>query len=105
MDVPRILADHRLVVDEVEASDRSPWEVLFLRAVPIESEAPPQRRTFHPGLLAAADDQAATEILAVNAEGLWLARLARARHWSRNQAILCARNIMFHHLSALVKRP
>lgn len=95
----------RLVVDQVSSPVESPWEALFLRAVPVGEETGGQSRAaIAPRLLAAADDLATTELLLPEEDGLWLVRLARARHWSRNQATICARNLAFHHLSSLVKR-
>lgn len=57
-----------------------------------------------PEILQIANDLATTEIIYPDAESgcLWMARLNQARYWSRSQARLAARRIVWEHLDALL---
>ena len=57
------------------------------------------------GLLRAADEAAATEILLEDGpDGLLIGRLAQRRYWSKTQARLLARRIAWSHVGLLKRR-
>jgi hypothetical protein len=78
----------------------SPWQF-----VQIKSQSP--RQSFHDpvddGLIQAANVMTATEIVLVDerAHCLWLGRLNQSRYWSRSQARLAARHIVWEHSNFL----
>ncbi|MDH2384728.1 N-6 DNA methylase [Bradyrhizobium sp. CER78] len=81
----------------------SPWR--FVRIAGKPSRAGPND-PLEDGLIQAANVMAATEIVLVD-EGedcLWLGRLDQSRYWSRSQARLAARHIVWEHSSFLSGR-
>ncbi|MEZ4464771.1 MAG: hypothetical protein R3F43_09785 [bacterium] len=90
----------QLSVEAIAHPADSPWRAINLQAQPIrgpDAPAGPDTR-----LLAVADRQGTTEVLVVAEGAIQVTRLAHARHWTRSQAILCARRLALHHLDALV---
>lgn len=74
----------------------SPWQFIQVTGQPT------QRSSHDPlddGLVQAANVMAATEILLIDedADCLWLGRLNQSRYWSRSQARMAARHIVWEH--------
>jgi hypothetical protein len=78
----------------------SPWRVLQITTATSTSPAPVRP---WPAFFDAADKQAASEILLPDPDtnSLWVGRLDQARYWSRSQARLLARQIVWEHLPVL----
>ena len=90
-----------LAVDEIPLLAMSPWQALSVRAVRREPTGTVPAREWV-GLLSAADEAAASEILVDNgSDGLLIARLAQRRYWSETQARLLAQRIAWSHVVAL----
>ena len=90
-----------LVVDEIPLLAMSPWQAIAVRPARRESPdtVPAGDRE---GLLRAADETAASEILVDNgSDGLLIARLAQRRYWSVTQARLLAQRIAWSHVEKL----
>ena len=90
-----------LAVDEIASLAISPWQAIAVRTArrePRETVPAGDRE----GLLRAADETAASEILVDNrSDGLLIARLAQRRYWSDTQARLLAQRIAWSHVGAL----
>ena len=91
----------RLAVDGIPPLAMSPWQAIAVRTgrrepieiVPADDWA---------GLLRAADEVAASEILVDNGrDGLLIGRLAQRRYWSETQARLLAQRIAWSHVELL----
>ena len=91
----------RLSVDQIPPLAMSPWQAIAVRPgrrepmemVPADDWA---------GLLRAADEAAASEILVNNGpDGLLIGRLAQRRYWSKTQARLLAQRIAWSHVELL----
>ena len=90
-----------LAVEEIPPLAMSPWQALSVRAVRREPTGTVPAREWV-GLLGAADEAAASEILVDNgSDGLLIARLAQRRYWSETQARLLAQRIAWSHVGAL----
>ena len=90
-----------LAVDEIPPLAMSPWQAIAVRPARRESPetVPAGDRE---GLLRAADETAASEMLVDNgSEGLLIARLAQRRYWSETQARLLAQRIAWSHVEQL----
>ncbi len=89
-----------LAVDELPPLAMSPWQATAVRTARRESTEVPAGDWL--GLLGAADEAAASEILVDNgSDGLLIARLAQRRYWSETQARLLAQRIAWSHVGAL----
>jgi hypothetical protein len=79
----------------------SPWQSIEIRRKDAKvSEAAPAQDW--EGLLRAADEAAAAEVLLRNGNnGLLIGRLAQKRYWSKTQARLLAQRIIWSHLDLL----
>ena len=90
-----------LAVDEMPPLAMSPWQALSVRAVRHEPTGSVPVGEWV-GLLSAANEAAASEILVDNGpDGLLIARLAQRRYWSETQARLLAQRIAWSHVGAL----
>ena len=91
----------RLAVDQIPPLAISPWQAIAVRPgrrEPMEMVPGDDWR----GLLRAADDAAASEILVDNGpDGLLIGRLAQRRYWSETQARLLAQRIAWSHVELL----
>ena len=90
-----------LAVDEIPPLAMSPWQAIAVRTARRE---PPETVPGGDwkGLLRAADETAASEMLVDNGpDGLLIARLAQRRYWSETQARLLAQRIAWSHVGAL----
>ena len=94
----------RVGVYAIRARAVSPWHAIAVRTgrrhaastVPDDHWA---------GLLRAADEAAATEILLEDGpDGLLIGRLAQRRYWSETQARLLAQRIVWSHVELLKRR-
>ena len=93
----------RVHVYPVRSPAPSPWQVIAVRAgrggkgsLPDDDWA---------GLLRAADEAAATEIVVEDgSDGLLIGRLAQSRYWSKTQARLLAQRIAWSHVGLLKRR-
>ena len=83
-----------LTVTLIDSPAGTPWGLLC-----INTSASPVVNSDEdwPAVLRLADNLAATETLKVEPNGLWVARLAQARYWSRSCARLLARRIVWEH--------
>ena len=89
-----------LAVGELPPLAMSPWQAIAVRTARRESTEVPAGDWL--GLLGAADEAAASEILVDNgSDGLLIARLAQRRYWSETQARLLAQRIAWSHVGAL----
>jgi hypothetical protein len=90
-----------LVVRPFSQSTISPWQGVEIRRKHDKvSEAVPAQDW--EGLLRAADETAAAEVLLRNGNnGLLIGRLAQKRYWSKTQARLLAQRIIWSHLDLL----
>ena len=81
----------------------SPWSVFRICASAADSELCAMSADEWPEVLRVADRLASTEIILPDPEtkSLWIARLNQARYWSRSQARLVARRIVWEHLDTL----
>ena len=91
-------------VCEINAEIVSPWHGIALRTTPLEARQTTLDGDWA-GLLRAADEAAATEILVEDGpDGLLIGRLAQRRYWSKTQARLLAQRIGWSHLELLKPR-
>ena len=90
-----------LVVDQIPVLAMSPWQVIGVRtAMRKKTETVPAGDW--EGLLRAADEVAATEILLQSGtDGLLIGVLAQRRYWSKTQARLLAQRIIWSHVELL----
>ena len=91
----------RLAVDQLPPLATSPWQAVAIRTGRREpTEAVPP--DVWPGLVRAADEAAASEIvLEHKLDGLMIGRLAQRRYWSETQARLVAQRIAWSHVDLL----
>lgn len=88
-------------VSHVSDLSGSPWEFLEIETF-ASTEPAASRASDLYGLVQAADDVAATEILINFREGsLFAGRLAQKRYWSDTQAHLLSQNIIWSHIGIL----
>ncbi|WP_232820705.1 N-6 DNA methylase [Thalassobius sp. I31.1] len=88
-------------VDHVSGIPGSPWEYVEI-GTGLQSKKTKLRENDLCGLVQAADDAAATEIVINYAEnGLFAGRLAQKRYWSETQAHLLAQRIIWSHIDIL----
>jgi hypothetical protein len=94
----------KIVVHQFPQHAISPWCGIDVRASDLNaSEAIPAQDW--EGLLRAADEAAASEVLLRNgSNGLLIGRLAQRRYWSETQARLLAQRIVWSHLDLLKGR-
>ena len=91
----------RLAVDQMPPMATSPWQAIVLRTGRREPMATVSADDWA-GLLRAADESAASEILMDNgSDGLLIGRLAQRRYWSKTQARLLAQRIAWSHIEVL----
>lgn len=92
------LEDQPLEVRVADTPSHSPWVVLRLAA---DGSRPLDA---WPDVLRAADRVGATEVFVEHASSrvLWIGRLRHARLWTRSEARLCARHVVWRHLPALL---
>ena len=90
-----------LAVDETPPLAMWPWQAIAVRTARRKPrETAPSGDLV--GLLATADEAAASEILVDNGpDGLLIARLAQRRYWSETQARLLAQRIAWSHVEQL----
>jgi len=91
-------------VQPVGLGESLPWRVVHVRSAATSSGQSPQLPIDDwPEVLRIADSQAATEVIHPDpaTNRLWIARLNQARYWSRSQARLVARRIVWEHLDTL----
>lgn len=90
-----------LVVHTISESAHAPWLGIAIRTDNCE-QSDAIRASDWEGLLRAADEAAASEILLRNGRGeLLVGRLAQRRYWSDTQARLLAQQIIWSHLDLL----
>jgi hypothetical protein len=91
----------KVVAVRAELKMASPWEVV--RVSTEETSAGPLMKEW-PEILRIADQNAMTEVIYPDPSQrcLWLARLNQARYWSRSQAHLAARRIVWEHMDVLL---
>lgn len=84
----------------VTPPDASPWRLIQVTTTPGVSQLPSDP---WPDFFRAADQLAASEILLPDPEAnrLWVGRLDQARYWSKGQARLLARRIVWEHIQVL----
>lgn len=95
----------RLAVDRIPSLAMSPWQAIAVRT---GRQEPMEIIPAHDwaGLLRAADEAAASEILVDDDPGrLLIGRLAQRRYWSETQARLLAQRIAWSHIELLKRRP
>jgi len=80
----------------------SPWRVFRVCATATNSEYALPTEDW-PEVMRVADRLASTEVILSDPDtrSLWIARLNQARYWSRSQARLVARRIIWEHLDSL----
>jgi hypothetical protein len=88
-----------LTVGSAPCGPLAPWQFVAVGGSQGEVIPDPYRE----GLIQAADDLAATEIVIAdeNADRLWIGRLNQARYWTESQARLVARRIIWEHVDFL----
>ncbi len=81
----------------------SPWSVFRICASATDNGLCVMSADEWPEVLRVADRLASTEVILPDPEtkSLWIARLNQARYWSRSQARLVARRIVWEHLDTL----
>ena len=91
----------KVVAVRVDLRMTSPWEVV--RVSSEQTFAGPLMKEW-PEILRIADRNAMTEVIYPDPSQycLWLARLNQARYWSRSQAHLAARRIVWEHMDVLL---
>ena len=91
----------RIAVDQIHPLAMSPWQAVAVRTVcrePMETIPPDDWA----GLLRAADEAAASEILVDNGpDELLIGRLLQRRYWSETQARRLAQRIAWSHVELL----
>lgn len=93
----RLKTNIRVSIVEKVVTD-SPWEILSIQASDIT------QNEFHwAEILRAASEIGTTEVFMAgdSGKGLWVARLKQGRYWSRSQARLLARRIIWEHIDAV----
>ena len=91
----------RLAVDRFPPSAMSPWHTIAVRPVRREPMQTVPADDWV-GLLRAADEAAASEMIVDNGpDGLLIGRLAQRRYWSETQARLLAQRIAWSHVELL----
>ena len=91
----------RLAVYQIRPLTMSPWQGIAVRTGLREAEETVTEDDWA-GLLRAADEVAATEILVDDGpDGLLIGRLAQRRYWSKTQARLLAQRIAWSHVELL----
>ena len=91
----------RLAVYEIPPLAMSPWQAIAVRTGPSEV-AKTVSEDHWAGLLKAADEAAASEILVDDGpDGLLIGRLAQRRYWSKTQARQLAQRIAWSHVELL----
>ena len=93
----RLKTNIRVSIVEKVVTD-SPWEILSIQASDIS------QNEFHwAEILRAASEIGTTEVFMAgdSGKGLWIARLKQSRYWSRSQARLLARRIIWEHIDAV----
>ena len=92
-----------LTVRQVPQTAMWPWQCIEIRTVLSDATETVTEKDWE-GLLRAADEAAATEILVhIGGEGLMIGRLAQRRYWSETQARLLAQRIIWSHINLLKK--
>ena len=90
-----------LAVGQIPPQAMSPWQAIALRTGHRESTRTVPADAWA-GLVRAADEAAASEVLADNgSDGLLIGRLAQRRYWSETQARLLAQRIAWSHVEFL----
>ena len=90
-----------LAVQRIPPLAMSPWQIIAIRTTHHESTEPVPTGDWA-GLLQAADEAAASEILIDNEPGeLLIGRLAQKRYWTETQARLLAQRIAWGHVGLL----
>ena len=91
----------RLVVGQIPPLPMSPWQAIAVRTARREQTEPVLPGDWA-GLVRAADDAAASEVVVDNGlDGLLIGRLAQRRYWSETQARLLAQRIAWSHVERL----
>ena len=91
----------RLAVYQIPPLTMSPWQAIAVRTG-LREVAETVSEDDWAGLLRAADEAAASEILVDNGpDGLLIGRLAQRRYWSETQARLLAQRIAWSHVELL----
>lgn len=93
-----VRAGRPIEIDTVEQSTQSPWRLIQISASPGAARPP---AAMWPEFWRAADQLAASEIFLPETDCLWVGRLNQARYWSRSQARLLARRIVWEHSALL----
>jgi hypothetical protein len=89
-----------LVVHPLSQPSISPWQGIEVRTNHVSTSEAVSSRDWE-GLLRAADEAAASEVLLRNGNGLLVGQLAQKRFWSETQARLLAQRIIWSHLDLL----
>ena len=90
-----------LAVHQIPSTATSPWQGINVRTV-FRGAMEIVKGSDWEGLLRAADEAAASEILVRNgSDGLMIGRLAQRRYWSETQARLLAQRIIWSHVDLL----
>ena len=91
----------QLAVYQIPPLSVSPWQAIAVRTGPSEVAETVSEENWA-GLLRAADEAAASEIVIDNGpDGLLIGRLAQRRYWSKTQAWQLAQRIAWSHLALL----
>lgn len=91
-----------LAVRQMPQSEVSPWDGIALQAARAQETREPAPASDWAGMLRAADETAASEVLLrTDNHGLLIGRLAQQRYWSETQAQLLAQRIIWSHLDVL----
>ena len=88
-------------MDQIPAVGMSPWHAVAVRSGRVQPMETVPAKDWA-GLLRAADESAASEILIDNGpDELLIGRLAQRRYWSETQARLLAQRIVWSHVELL----
>ena len=91
----------RLAVYQIPPLTKSPWQAIAVRTG-LDEVAETVSKNHWAGLLRAADEAAASEILVDDGpDGLLIGRLAQRRYWSKTQARQLAQRIAWSHVELL----
>jgi hypothetical protein len=91
----------RITMRQIPQLTISPWHGIDIRLSPHDDDVSVSARDWE-GLLRAADDTAASEIMLRDEKGgLLIGRLAQRRYWSETQARLLAQHIIWSHVDLL----